>query len=165
MGLVSSPLQTAAISQIPTGKNAQASGLMGVIKQVGGSFGVAILGTVLASETKGHVASLSQTVSATSSTFKAVLSNASHFAMHATGGTPAQATSMGQSLILGRLEKQAFVSAIGDCFSLALVILSMILVPLLCLKRIKKTVGSATPAVEKSPPPEADLRIARITAQ
>ena len=42
MGLMFTPLSTLALTNIPKHKMAQASGLFNVIRQVGGSFGVAL---------------------------------------------------------------------------------------------------------------------------
>jgi len=47
MGLLFSPLSALALTEISRTEMAQASGLMNVIRQVGGSFGVAILQTLL----------------------------------------------------------------------------------------------------------------------
>ena len=47
MGMVFTPLSTLALSEIPRQKIAQASGLFNVLRQVGGSFGVALMGTLL----------------------------------------------------------------------------------------------------------------------
>ena len=54
MGLLFSPLTTAAISEIANRQMAQASGLINVIRQIGGSFGVAIFGTILTRRTIFH---------------------------------------------------------------------------------------------------------------
>jgi DHA2 family multidrug resistance protein len=47
MGLVFTPLSTIALSEIHRQKIAQATGLFNVIRQIGGSFGVAVFGTLL----------------------------------------------------------------------------------------------------------------------
>ncbi len=56
MGLLMSPLTTVAISEISNRKMAQASGLINVIRQIGGSFGVALFGTILTRRTIFHAA-------------------------------------------------------------------------------------------------------------
>ncbi len=56
------PLSTIAINNIPKEKMAQATGLFNTIRQVGGSFGVAILGTFLTRRVIYHTAMYSQSV-------------------------------------------------------------------------------------------------------
>jgi DHA2 family multidrug resistance protein len=48
MGLMFSPMTSLALGLVPRWKAGQASGLLNVIRQVGGSFGIAIFGTLLA---------------------------------------------------------------------------------------------------------------------
>ena len=47
MGLMFTPLSAVALLDIPREKMAQASGLINVIRQIGGSLGVAIFATIL----------------------------------------------------------------------------------------------------------------------
>lgn len=54
MGLIMSPLTTIAISEISNREMAQASGLVNVIRQVGGSVGVALFGSILTRRTILH---------------------------------------------------------------------------------------------------------------
>ena len=62
MGLIFTPLSTLALLDIPRRKMAQASGLFNVIRQVGGSFGVAILGAMLTRRMVYHAAIYGQAI-------------------------------------------------------------------------------------------------------
>lgn len=56
MGLLFAPLTAVALSEISKDKMAQASGLFNIIRQIGGSFGVTILGALLMSRLNFHLA-------------------------------------------------------------------------------------------------------------
>jgi len=47
MGLMFTPLSMTALSNVPKHKIGQASGLFNVIRQLGGSFGIAFMSTML----------------------------------------------------------------------------------------------------------------------
>ncbi len=70
MGLMFTPLTTLALSGIPRHKIAQASGLFNVIRQLGGSFGVAIMGALLTRRTIFHAAQYGQMVDPQSATLR-----------------------------------------------------------------------------------------------
>ncbi|MEJ2185861.1 MAG: DHA2 family efflux MFS transporter permease subunit [Gemmatimonadota bacterium] len=119
MGLLFSPLTTIAISDIPNRQMAQASGLINVIRQVGGSFGVAIFGTILTRRTIFHSAIFGQQVNPYSEVFKNTVAGLQHFAQHAVGSTVGQASAQAKALLFSFVQQQAFVSGIDDVFILA----------------------------------------------
>ncbi|HTY01108.1 MAG TPA: DHA2 family efflux MFS transporter permease subunit, partial [Bacteroidota bacterium] len=80
MGLVFTPLSTMALSGVPRHKMAQASGLFNVIRQVGGSFGVAIIGTMLTRRVIYHSAMFGQAVNAQSPEFSRAAAALAHHA-------------------------------------------------------------------------------------
>ena len=70
MGFLMTPLQTAMLASRPVDKAAQASGIISIARQLGGSFGVAILSTVLVSREKFHVAAFGQAMNAQDSMYR-----------------------------------------------------------------------------------------------
>ncbi len=138
MGFIFSPITVVAISEIPGKKMAQASGLINVLRQIGGSFGVAILSTLFTRRISFHVDAFGQSASSYSSSFKHILSNLSYFAMNATGGTSGAAMSKGQAMILTDIQKQAFVAAIDDVFRVATIVLALSVLPVLFLRTTRK---------------------------
>ncbi len=134
MGFLMSPLQSTVLASVPVAKAAQAGGLMQVVRQLGGSFGVAILSTILTHREKFHLAMAGQAMSAYSPVFKQVLSGAAQHAMRVTGGTAAAAASKGQAIIMSALKTQTFVSAIDDVFFVAMVVSVISSIPFLFLK-------------------------------
>jgi DHA2 family multidrug resistance protein len=148
MGLLFTPLSTLALAEIPQVKMAQASGLFNVIRQVGGSFGVAILGAMLTRRTIFHSALYGQALDPASPLFQTTQFKLQLFAQHASGGTSTLAASRARALILGHLNQQAFVSAIGDDFYIAGIISLACAIPLLFLHVRKKGKAPRAAAIE-----------------
>ncbi len=138
MGLFMAPTQTTAISSMPREKIAQASGLINVIRQIGGSFGVAGLSTLLIHKTTINFAELSQLTNPYSPSFKTILTQLFYYALRATGGTTATAVNKGQYLIVSQIEKQAYVSAIDGVYLFAMIVLALSLVPIILLRHTRR---------------------------
>ena len=138
MGLLFTPLSAIALSEISREKMAQASGLFNVIRQVGGSFGVAILGTMLTRRVIFHSAMYAQAVDQSSPSFQHALQTLQQFAQHAISGTAAESMMRAKALVGMHVAQQAFVSAIGDDFLLAGVITIFCAVPIIFLHTKKR---------------------------
>jgi DHA2 family multidrug resistance protein len=137
MGLLFTPLSTLALSEIPKRKMAQASGLFNVIRQVGGSFGVAILSTMLTQRVIYHTAMYGQAADPHSAVFQVTVQKLQHFAQLAVGGTLAESAARAQALIVSHISQQSFVQAVDDDFFVAAVITFVGLVPLFFLRRYR----------------------------
>jgi len=140
MGLIFSPISAVAISEIPGHRMAQASGLINVLRQIGGSFGVAILSTLFTRRVIFHADTFGQAMSSSSPTFREVASHLATFATQATGGTLADGLRRGQSLIVTYIEKQAFVAAIDDVFLVAAAVVGISIIPVLLLRNHRRQV-------------------------
>ena len=138
MGLVFSPLTTMAIIEIPNRRIAQASGLINVIRQVGGSFGVAIFGTLLTQRTVFHASIYGQQINANSETFKQTAMRLQYFAGQITGGTSSQAMNKAQALIISFTQNQAFIQGVDDVFYIAGIIVVVSIVPIIFLRAKKR---------------------------
>jgi MFS transporter, DHA2 family, multidrug resistance protein len=149
MGMVFTPLSTLALSEIPRQKIAQASGLFNVLRQLGGSFGVALMGALLTRRVIYHTAVYGQMVDQHSPAFQQVTSQLSQFAQHAVGGTPAVSAMRANSMIASHIVKQSFVRAINDDFLFAagITVLSVILIFALRVQK-KKRSGVKAPPME-----------------
>jgi len=148
MGLLFSPLTTVAISEISDRQMAQASGLVNVVRQIGGSFGVAIFGTILTRRTVFHVALYGQQLNPHSDAFREATTRLSYFALRTTGGTASSAAEKSQALVVGIAQSQAFVQAVDDVFLLAAMILAVGIVPALLLRAHHRRGAAAPAAVE-----------------
>ncbi len=137
MGLMFSPLTAVAVLEIPREKMSQASGLINVLRQVGGSFGVAILTTILTTRVTFHAQHFGEGFDPNSPAFHAAMRNIGYYLGNATGSTGQMLQGQSQYFLLSNLNRQAFVQAICDDFLLAAIITLISAVPVIFL-RIKK---------------------------
>ncbi len=139
MALIFTPLNTLSLSDIPRDRMAQASGLFNVIRQVGGSFGVAIMGTLLTDRTIFHTTMYGQSVSPASPVVQNVLLGLRNFSQRVVGGTMSLSAMRAEALLGYQVGQQAFVSAVDDDFLVAAAITILCLVPILFLRYKKRT--------------------------
>ncbi len=148
LGLVFTPLSALALSEVQRDHMAQASGIFNVIRQIGGSFGVAILGALLTRRVIFHTAMYAQAVNPSSPSFKHTVLGVSQFAQQMVGGTPASATMRAQALIGMHIGREAFVQAVNDDFFIAGVITILCAVPILFLRTKKGKSGQGMVAAD-----------------
>ena len=137
MGLMFSPLTAIATIGIPKEKMGQASGLINVLRQIGGSFGVALLSTLLTTRVIYHSQLYGESLDQNSPVFKGVMANIGKFLVHNAGSTVSNAAQQGKFLILSHINRQAFVQAISDDFLIAAIITLVSAIPVFFLK-VKK---------------------------
>jgi DHA2 family multidrug resistance protein len=137
MGLMFTPLSMAALSNIPRHKIGQASGLFNVIRQLGGSFGIAFMSTLLLRRSIYHMSTYGQVVNEHSDTFRQVAQHLTRFSMNAIGGNQSLAAMRANALIAAHISTQAFIRAVCDDFLVASMITIAAIVPILFL-RVKK---------------------------
>jgi DHA2 family multidrug resistance protein len=148
MGLLFSPLTTIAIAEIPNRKMAQASGLINVIRQIGGSFGVAIFGSLLTRRTLYHAEMYGQQLDAHAPQFAETVRHLQAFAGRVSGGTLAETAQKAQASVMAFARQQAFVRAVDDVFLVAAVILVIAMPPILFLhspRRVRGRMGAPRP--------------------
>ncbi len=148
LGFMFIPLSTVAVNNIPKDKMAQATGLFNTIRQVGGSFGVAILGTLLTRRVIYHTAMFSQSVNENSAAFKHIQHGLKQYVQQSLGGAGSKITMRANALIDQNLMHQAFVQGIADDFLVGAAITIVILIPLFFLKYRKKKNGLNVESVE-----------------
>jgi len=138
MGVLFSPLTMLALSEVPNRKIAQASGLINVIRQIGGSFGVAIFGSVLTRRAIYHAAAYGQQIDPYSETFRQTVSRLQGYALEHTGGTMAEAAAKAQASLIMFVQKQAFIQAVDDVFRLATIVVLVSVIPVIFLHSHKR---------------------------
>jgi DHA2 family multidrug resistance protein len=148
MGLIFSPLTTIAISEIPNVKMAQASGLINVIRQIGGSFGVAIFGTVLTRRTIYHSATYGEQINQYSETARQTFMKLQHFASTTDGGTYSDAAMKAKVLLGQFVGQQAFIQGVDDVFMLAAIIVLVSVIPVFFLRKRRKQDAKALAAMD-----------------
>jgi DHA2 family multidrug resistance protein len=148
LGFMFIPLSTIAINDIPKEKMAQATGLFNTIRQVGGSFGVAILGSFLTRRIIYHNEIFSEAVNQNSVVFKQAVTKLNYFVQHSTGSVGSEMMARSKALIAQNISNQAFVQGIADDFLAGAMITLLIVIPLLFLRYNKKSKGEAVEMVE-----------------
>lgn len=148
LGLCMAPLTTAAISDIPNRRMAQASGMINVIRQVGGTFGVAIFGTLITRRTIQHAANYGQQIDQYSNAYQSTTTKLQYFARHATAGTFGQSAARARALIYKHVQDQAFISAVGEVFLLVGIIVLVSVIPVFFLRRVKRKKSAGSLALE-----------------
>ena len=119
-------------------KMAQATGMFNTIRQVGGSFGVAILGTLLTRRIIFHMAMFGQATDQSSNSFKHVVYGLRGFVQQSVGGAGNELIVKAKGLILQNISAQAFVQGIDDDFYAGALLTLLILIPMLFLKYHKR---------------------------
>ena len=149
MGLLFAPITTIAIMEIPNRKMAQASGLINVIRQIGGSFGVATFGTLLTNRTIYHSAIYGQQLNAGSDTFKETMMHLQNHATQAVGGTVGQSLTSSKVMLFSFVQKQAFIAGVDDVFYIAGVLILISVLPVIILRVHKRRKGApGAPSME-----------------
>ncbi|HUX12867.1 MAG TPA: DHA2 family efflux MFS transporter permease subunit [Spirochaetia bacterium] len=139
MGLVFTPISAVALSQIPRAKMGQASGIINVVRQIGGSFGVALFGTMLLREQALYSNTFGEAMSRFSPAFRNAVAGLAHFAQRATGGTYTSAVNKAQAVLIGNMETQAFIASIDKIFLVASMIIVATVIPVLLLKETHRS--------------------------
>jgi MFS transporter, DHA2 family, multidrug resistance protein len=147
MGMMFAPLSSISLSEIPRDKMAQASGVINVIRQLGGSFGVAMLTTILLVRVKYHAQTFGSQLDPNSYAYHHVTNHLADFAQKAAGSTAAVAHQQGLALLYSHINVQAFIQGINDDFLIAAIITFSGIIPVLWLKSGRKAPSS--PVKEK----------------
>lgn len=137
LGFIFIPLTNIALLNIPRQKLAQASGLFNTIRQVGGSFGVALLGTYLTQRVIYHTTAFSEAVNQYSAQFKHVSYGIGRFVQHNAGSTGSQMLMQTKALIAKHLTNQAFIEGVNDDFLIGALLTVILLAPIFFFK-VKK---------------------------
>ncbi len=139
LGLIFTPMTTIALLDIPKPQLGQASGLYNTVRQIGGSFGIAVLGTLLTQRVIFHKAIYGGQLDARSPAFQEVARGLNSFAMQSAGASPHAAALQAKMLLVKNVFDQAFVQGLNDDFFIGAVLTLALIVPLMMLKtkRIK----------------------------
>jgi DHA2 family multidrug resistance protein len=116
LGFLFVPITTAAFSKLQPEEIGQGTGLFNLLRNEGGSIGIASSATVLARHAQVHQARLADHVSAFDPTTQQRLSAAAHGLFGVSGHDPATVHTMAQALIYGEVQRQALVQSYIDVF-------------------------------------------------
>jgi DHA2 family multidrug resistance protein len=148
MGMLFTPLSSTSLAEMPREKMAQASGITNVVRQLAGSFGVAILATLLTTRVAYHSQMYGQVLDSHSQTYKNVSANITNHLQVDAGSSQYLATRQSQAIIVSQANKEAYISGIDDDFLVAGSITILGLIPILWL-HTKKKVNKLPITIEK----------------
>ncbi|HEY5124613.1 MAG TPA: DHA2 family efflux MFS transporter permease subunit [Ignavibacteria bacterium] len=119
LGMIFTPLTTVSMLEIPHSKMGQASSLFNIIRQLGGSFGVAILATILSTRINYHVQMFGESIKINSQELHNVTNNLNYYIEKRTGSPLQVAQKQSRALISMNLTNQAYIQGIDDDFLIA----------------------------------------------
>jgi DHA2 family multidrug resistance protein len=134
MGLINAPLMSTALNAIRRERTSIASGILTINMQVGGAFGIAIIGTTLQRREFFHYAHYMEQIN---NAFFPPVSRALSVMQDSllrTGHAPAEIVEKGKSLLTLWVQKQAAVSAFEDAFIIAGIFITFGVLPTLLIR-------------------------------
>lgn len=141
LGLLFTPINNVAFGSLKPHEAQQASGLINLARQLGGSFGIALIGTYLTKHIAFHRADLVQNLYAGNPEFESRL-HALTSGMMAKGATAAVAQQRAMGLLDGQVMRQAAMLAYNDCW-LFILTSFVVVVPAVFLLRKRQGAPSA----------------------
>jgi len=141
LSLLFVPITTLALQDVPHEELGQATGLNNMMRQLGGSLGIAIITTIISSRMALHHAHLSENVSLNSPQFLQRF-NGMVAALTSKGYSISTAKQLAMQSINGSVMKQSYLLTYGDAFWIG-GILFMIAMPFIFLQRFKKKIKVA----------------------
>lgn len=133
------PINTAAFYYIAKEKTGQGTAIINLTRNIGGSFGIAFVTTLLARRMQMHQSLLVHNLTSLNPVYSQVIAHIRTVLMHR-GVSPSQAATQASGVIQSMLTRQAAIKAYGDVFQI-LGIISLALVPFMFL--LKKTRSDA----------------------
>lgn len=147
LALTMSPLSNGVMGMLPKDKLGVGSGVFNLFKNIGGSVGVAIMGTLLDTRQLMH-----------SANYKAYLDSGSQAAAHTLaalqnafiheGLSAGEAKLLALNMLQGMVTKQAAVAAFGDVFLITALLCAVGILPALFIQDSKKSKPAGGKPVE-----------------
>jgi DHA2 family multidrug resistance protein len=116
LGFLFVPISTSAFSHLPPEQIGNATGLFNLLRNEGGSVGIAMSATVLARHAQVHQAQLTDHVTSFSPIVQERLAAATHGLFPVAGLDPVTTHELSLRLMYGQLQQQAVVKAYVDVF-------------------------------------------------
>ncbi|HYT35110.1 MAG TPA: DHA2 family efflux MFS transporter permease subunit [Ktedonobacteraceae bacterium] len=146
LGLTVQPLTVFGLSEVKSRQLGQASSMNTVMRSVSSSLGIAVLATLVQSASVIHYSHLADQVTASSPLGQLVTRLQALFVAH--GANPLAAQSAALQVIYRLVQRQSFVLALQDAFTLTLVVIGLAIISVLFVRgsRKPKSISEAAPA-------------------
>jgi DHA2 family multidrug resistance protein len=133
-GLINAPLISAALNSVRREQTAVASSLLMVIIQVGGAFGVALLGALLERRQFFHYAHYLQQINHAFSLPEYRAQSAMQDLLLKSGQAPAEVLGKGKTLLALWVQRQAAVGSFADAFVFTGLLMAIGIIPALLIR-------------------------------
>ena len=133
------PINVMAFQHIPHEKTAYATGLMNLLRNIGGSSGIAIATTLLSRRAQVHQANLIGNLAPGNPAYQGFLDRATQLGVLRGGLSPADAAHMAQGSAYGLVVRQSTMMAFADTFWFMGIICFALLPLLLLLQKTRAT--------------------------
>jgi DHA2 family multidrug resistance protein len=141
LGFFFVPVSQLAYSYLPMNKNNKASSITNLFRNLGGSFGVAFVTTVLEQRTQFHHSIMAQHLTPSDPGFLQRIDSTAQYLV-SMGASTADATDKAYGMIAGLAQKQAAMLGSLDCFWL-LGVIALVGIPLALMIRKFRNDGKA----------------------
>ena len=140
MGILFPPLLGVALDGITPQQMAQASSLTNIIRQVGGSVGVAYFTFLLTIRRNYHTQIYSEEINYSGETYRSITSRLSEFFSSVGSDTPSSAMSQSKAYLIDWLNTEAYIKGINDDFFIGGIITAIAIIPVLFLTKKKNQI-------------------------
>jgi DHA2 family multidrug resistance protein len=142
LGLINAPLMSSALNAVRRDQTSNASSLFTVTMQVGGAFGVALLGAILQRREFFHYAQYGELLNNAFSplTYKAQM--AMQDLLLRAGFAPAEVVAKGKSLLALWVNRQAAVGGFADAFVFSALLITIGILPALLIRNRHASPGA-----------------------
>lgn len=137
MGILYPPLLSVALESITPKQMAQASSITNIIRQVGGSVGVAYFTFLLTIRRSFHSQLYSETIDYTGQTYNNIINKLANFFSSVGSDTTESALSQGKQYIIQWLNTEAYIKGINDDFFIGGIVTALAIIPVLFLRKKK----------------------------
>lgn len=117
---------------------AQASSVTNIVRQIGGSFGVAMFSHLLSQRQTYHAERYHEAIAYTGETYSNVVDGLSRFFSSSGGLGHAESVSCAKQYILEHVNMEAYISGINDVFFVAFITTLLAVIPMFFLKTKRK---------------------------
>ncbi len=150
LGLTIQPLTVASLSEIRPRQLAQASALNTVNRAIASSLGIAVLATLVQTQSKVHYVHLAEQVTASSPLGQLVPRLQALFVAQ---GADAQSARIAALQLIARfVQRQAFILSIQDAFSLTLVVIVLAIIAVLFVRGTRRPARIPEPVSDAAAP-------------
>ena len=130
------PIQSAAYVGLKPADSNQASALMNVCRNLGGSFGISLVQTLISQREQVHQSQMAETLNPLNPVYRQAIQSASHVVASSSIG-PAEAARVAAGMVYRQLGQQASMLAYIDAFHVQMLVI-LAAIPLVFLMRAAK---------------------------